>query len=156
MILPCGTADYCRYLAQWSDSDTTLVVLSQQWGYKPVNTPLLVLYGIMHSCVTTYKPSGFALVLYVVTALVHYIPYSTSRGVLTITNQFLSQHKIHTSWRLWNKLPFAIYSNISADGFEQNPKSWTILPCLKLQEYVKKKKCIIHMYMYMHWILLTD
>ena len=31
------------------------------------------------------QPSGFALVLYVVTALVHYIPYSTSRGVLTIT-----------------------------------------------------------------------
>ena len=66
MILPYGTADYYRYLAQWSDSDTTLVVLLQQWGYKPVNTPPLVLYGIMHSCVTTY---------------------STSRGVLTITNE---------------------------------------------------------------------
>ena len=51
------------YLAQWSDSDTTLVVLLQQWGYKPVNTTLLVLHGIVH----------FALVLYVVTALVHYI-----------------------------------------------------------------------------------
>ena len=30
-ILPCGTANYYRYLAQWSDSDTTLVVLLQLW-----------------------------------------------------------------------------------------------------------------------------
>ena len=47
------------YLAQWSDSNTTLIVLLQQWGYNPVNTPLLlvytfilVLYGIMHLCLT--------------------------------------------------------------------------------------------------------
>ena len=41
----------------------------------------------MHSCVTTYCPqaSPSFLVLYVVTALVYYIPYSTSRGALTIT-----------------------------------------------------------------------
>ena len=41
------------------------------WGYKP---PLQVLYGIMY----------FTLVLYVVTALMHYIPYDACRGVLTI------------------------------------------------------------------------
>ena len=32
------------------------------WGYKPVNTPLQVLHGIMHSSITTYstraKPEG--------------------------------------------------------------------------------------------------
>ena len=32
------------------------------------------------------QPSGFVLVLYVNTALVHYIPYSACRGVLTILN----------------------------------------------------------------------
>ena len=31
------------------------------------------------------QPLGFALVLYVVTALVHYTPYSPGRGGLTIT-----------------------------------------------------------------------
>ena len=30
-LVPCGTAD------------TSLVVLLQQWGYKPISTPLLVL-----------------------------------------------------------------------------------------------------------------
>ena len=30
-ILPCGTANYYRYLAQWSDSNTTVVVLLQLW-----------------------------------------------------------------------------------------------------------------------------
>ena len=40
---------YYRCLAQWSNSDTTLVHVLQLWGYKPVNTPLQVLYGIMHS-----------------------------------------------------------------------------------------------------------
>ena len=66
MILPCGTADYYRYLAQWSDSDTTLVV--QQCDINQLAHPyLVVLHGIMHSCV--------ALVLYVITALKHYIPY---------------------------------------------------------------------------------
>ena len=86
MILPCGTADYYRYLAQWSDSDTTLVVLSQQWGYKLVNTPLLYSAVWNNALMRNHiQPSGFALVLYVVTALVHYISYSTSRGVLTIT-----------------------------------------------------------------------
>ena len=34
-IITGGTADYYRYLAQWSDSDTTPVALLQQWGYKP-------------------------------------------------------------------------------------------------------------------------
>ena len=72
-IIPCGIADYYRYLAQWSDSIyTTLVVLLQQWDTNQLlNTPLLVLYGIMHSCVTTHSPWALhALVLYVVTALV--------------------------------------------------------------------------------------
>ena len=34
---------------------------------------------------TTYSPSGFVRTLYVVTALVHYTPYITAWGVLTIT-----------------------------------------------------------------------
>ena len=40
---------------------------------------------IMHSCGNRIQPSGFALVLYEVTALVHYTPYSTGWGALTIT-----------------------------------------------------------------------
>ena len=31
-------------------------MLLQHRGYKPVNAPLQGLYGIMHSCVTTYNP----------------------------------------------------------------------------------------------------
>ena len=32
--------------------DNTLVLLLQHYGYKPVNTPLQGLYGIMHSCIS--------------------------------------------------------------------------------------------------------
>ena len=39
----------------------------------------------MHLCVSTYSP-GFALMLYVVTALMHY-PYCPACGVLTVIYQ---------------------------------------------------------------------
>ena len=50
MQLPCGTANYyrCMYLA-------TLVVLLQQWGCRPVNAPLQVSCGILHSCIPTFS-----------------------------------------------------------------------------------------------------
>ena len=38
------------------------------------------------------QPSGFVLMLYVVTALMHYIPYSTCRGVLTIADILCIPH----------------------------------------------------------------
>ena len=63
---------YYRYLAQWSDSDTTLVVLAilQQCGYT----------------LPVWNDALLELRLRAVCALVHYIPYSTCRGVSTITN----------------------------------------------------------------------
>ena len=40
------------WLSGQTHADTTLAMLLQQWGYKPVNTPLQVLYGIiMHWCI---------------------------------------------------------------------------------------------------------
>ena len=44
----------CRYLACSGQTQTSHLYVLR--GYKPVNTPLQVLYGIMHSCVTTYSP----------------------------------------------------------------------------------------------------
>ena len=55
MILSYGTATYYRYLAQWSDSDTTLYVL-QLCGYKPVEQP----HALMRNHI---QASGFTLVL---------------------------------------------------------------------------------------------
>ena len=54
------------------------------WIQTSLPTPTCGVW-IMPSCGNHIQPSGFALVLYEVTALVHYTPYTTGRGGLTIT-----------------------------------------------------------------------
>ena len=51
------------------------------------HTPSRTVWSIMQSVCNHIQPLGFALVLYVVTTLVHYIldPYCPAWGVLTIT-----------------------------------------------------------------------
>ena len=101
MILPCGQlAMYIKLVinidmiiteamsALSMHTHYYILLLDRGVGYKSVNTSLPAwAVWIMHSCGirSHVQPTVFALLLYVVTALVHYNPYSPGRGVLTIS-----------------------------------------------------------------------
>ena len=73
-------------IAQWyttgasSNSDTILVYTCYYCGDTNQLTHLTSAIWNNALVCNHIQPLGFALVLYVVTALMHYIPYSTCRG----------------------------------------------------------------------------
>ena len=86
MIFPCGEGNImilpCGQSAVQTKRGQTVLIRSH-WA-----TNQLPYHGCMDNTLVRnhIQPSGFTLVLYVVTALVHYTPYSPARGGLTITN----------------------------------------------------------------------
>ena len=83
MIFPCGTANYYS-ICPSDQTQTPHLYLLQLLDTNQLTNPYM---WCMDKALVRNRiqPSGFALVLYEVTALVHYTPYTTGRGGLTIT-----------------------------------------------------------------------
>ena len=106
-ILPCGTANYT----------TPHLYVLLLWGYKPVNTPLQVLYAwIMHECSNHIQHKG------------------EGRGVLTITCMVSSKCIPPSGVRLLSLTPLSVNSrgpavvvNVLVDKVVVRWSSWSVL-----------------------------
>ena len=83
MIFPCGEGNITILPCGQSEARQINAIRS----HRATNQLTHTYHGCMDNTLVRnhIQPTGFVLVLYVVTALMHYTPYSPGRGGLTIT-----------------------------------------------------------------------